>query len=236
MTALYCVKASLCERIRVCVCLWKKSVHERENETEKVCTYVCVHVCVCVYAKACFLSTSTWETDLHTLVEQLEDSWVADQTVYVLLQALSQPTQQVQSNNHEVFIWWVILFWLRQVGLQAPFNITLTGTSWSKLIMDPLMLKNTTTNKKTNNKKQNKKKKDKEQKKRRANAQTIHIRHTYSTSSQLSSLINQTSWTLESLHATLQQNECTRILAFPYQCDHEWTSRSFKLEPNCRVS
>ena len=127
-----------------------------------MCTYVCVHVCVCVYAKACFLSTSTWETDLHTLVEQLEDSWVADQTVYVLLQALSQPTQQVQSNNHEVFIWWVILFWLRQVGLQAPFNITLTGTSWSKLIMDPLMLKNTTTtNKKTNNKKQSKKKKDK---------------------------------------------------------------------------
>ena len=44
---------------------------------------------------------------------------------------------------------------------------------------------------------------------RRANAQMIHIRHTYRTSSQSSPLHNQPSWAFALLHTTLQQNDCT---------------------------
>ena len=44
---------------------------------------------------------------------------------------------------------------------------------------------------------------------RRVNAQTIHIHHTYRTSSQASSLHNQPSRTFELLHATFQQRNST---------------------------
>ena len=47
------------------------------------------------------------------------------------------------------------------------------------------------------------------EKTRRANAQMIHIHHTYRTSSQSSPLHKQLSQTSELLHATLQQNNCT---------------------------
>ena len=53
------------------------------------------------------------------------------------------------------------------------------------------------------------------EKTRRANAQMIHIRHTYRTFSQSSSLHNQSSlWTFELLHTTLQQKDCTSA-SFP---------------------
>ena len=50
---------------------------------------------------------------------------------------------------------------------------------------------------------------------RRANAQTIHICHTYRTYSQSSPLHNQPSWTFELLHAALQQNDC-KSSTFPH--------------------
>ena len=56
---------------------------------------------------------------LHTLVEQFEDAGVAHQCLNVVFQALCQPTQQVQSHNHEVFVWRVILIWLGQIGLHT---------------------------------------------------------------------------------------------------------------------
>ena len=55
---------------------------------------------------------------------------------------------------------------------------------------------------------------------RRANAQTIHIHHTYRTFSKSSHLHNQPSLIFQLLYATSQQSSCYL----------EWTSRSFKLE------
>ena len=62
----------------------------------------------------------------------------------------------------------------------------------------------------------------------RANAQTIHIRPAYMTSSQSSPLHNKPSRTTELLHATLWQTDCT-ISSFPVPL---WPLVNINLETN----
>ena len=68
---------------------------------------------------------------------------------------------------------------------------------------------------------------------RRANAQTIHIRHTYRTFSQSSLLHNPHEHV--SCFMQLYNRMTLQVLVFSWPCDLEWISRSFKLKSHCRV-
>ena len=66
----------------------------------------------------------------------------------------------------------------------------------------------------------------------RANAQTIHICHTYGTSSQSSPLHNHPLRTFDCF-IQLYNRMAAQVLAFPWPCGLLWTPRSFKLELKC---
>ena len=54
---------------------------------------------------------------LHALEEQCHDVTASHQCVNVAPQPLGQATQQIQSDDHEVFIWCLVLVWLLAVHL-----------------------------------------------------------------------------------------------------------------------
>ena len=57
-------------------------------------------------------------TNLSTLVKESQKITVSRQWFNVMSKALSQSTQQVQSNDHEVFIWSLVSIWIWTVSLQ----------------------------------------------------------------------------------------------------------------------
>lgn len=49
---------------------------------------------------------------LHALVHEGEDVAASNQLLNVASQTLSQSAQKVQSHDHEVFVWRLVLIWL----------------------------------------------------------------------------------------------------------------------------
>ena len=57
-------------------------------------------------------------TNLSTLVQKCKKITVCRQWLDVMSKSLSQPTQQVQSYDHEVFVWSFVSIWIWTVSLQ----------------------------------------------------------------------------------------------------------------------
>ena len=58
------------------------------------------------------------KTNLSTLMQQSKKITVGSQRLNMMSKAFSQPTEQVQCNNHEVLIWSLVWIWIWSVSLQ----------------------------------------------------------------------------------------------------------------------
>ena len=65
----------------------------------------------------------TTTTYLHALIEQLEDGAALDQAVDLVRETFSEAAQQVESNDHEVLVWRLVLLWVGQVRLRKKEKV-----------------------------------------------------------------------------------------------------------------
>ena len=78
----------------------------------------------------------TTTTYLHALIEQLEDGAALDQTVDLVRETFSEAAQQVESNNHEVLVWRLVLLWVGQVRLRKKRKGVFLYSAVSSLLDD----------------------------------------------------------------------------------------------------